>query len=278
MTEKRKLTAKFISLVLILALLPGCGDPHRGQVQVFDGVSEVWITPEKDVPVNTFGTDNFYTGEDGEPVYLGTQYTAMKGVDVSYYQGKVDWNAVRADGVEFAFIRCGYRGYSQGAIKQDEQFENNITGALAAGLRVGVYFFSQAVTADEAREEAEFTLGLINGRGVTMPVVFDWERIDGESGARTNGLDSETLTNCALTFCRTVKEAGFTPGVYFYRNTAYYGYKLASLTDYVFWLSAPGAYPNFYYAHAIWQYSFEGKVDGISGSTDLDMYFFPAQQ
>jgi lysozyme len=275
---KRMLKIKILALILALcALLSGCGSLHWGQVQVNDGTGEVWITPEKNVPVSTFSSDQFSLDENGEPVFTGTGYTVMKGVDVSYYQGDIDWKAVRADGVEFAFIRCGYRGYSEGAVNEDEKFAANIKGALEAGIKVGVYFFSQAVTVQEAQEEAQFTLKQIAGYDVTLPVVFDWERIDSADEARTNDLASETLTACALKFCQTVKAAGYEPGVYFYTNTGYYGYELAQLTDYVFWLSEPGDSPDFYYAHSIWQYSFKGTVDGISGSTDLDMYFTPVK-
>jgi lysozyme len=275
---KRMLKIKILALILALcALLSGCGSLHWGQVQVNDGTGEVWITPEKNVPVSTFTSDQFSLDEKGEPVFTGTGYTVMKGVDVSYYQGDIDWKAVRADGVEFAFIRCGYRGYSEGAVNEDEKFTANIKGALEAGIKVGVYFFSQAVTVQEAQEEAQFTLKQIAGYDVTLPVVFDWERIDSAGEARTNDLASETLTACALKFCQTVKAAGYEPGVYFYTNTGYYGYELAQLTDYVFWLSEPGDSPDFYYAHSIWQYSFKGTVDGISGSTDLDMYFTPVK-
>lgn len=267
-----RITALFTALLLGLS---ACGDPHKGQVQVYDGTGEVWITPAKGVPVSTFTKDVFSLDEDGMPVYIGDAYTVMKGIDVSFYQKKIDWKAVAADGVQFAFIRCGYRGYTEGALKPDDQFKANITGALKAGLKVGVYFFSQAITADEGKEEAKYVLDQIAPYDVTLPVVFDWEHIGGEDGARTNELDSATLTDCAAAFCETVKAGGHAPAVYFYRNAGYYAFDLAKLKDYMFWLSAPGGFPDFYYAHDIWQYSFEGKVDGIEGNADLDMYFTP---
>ena len=270
------LKIKILALILALcALLSGCGSLHWGQVQVNDGTGEVWITPEKNVPVSTFSSDQFSLDENGEPVFTGTGYTVMKGVDVSYYQGDIDWKAVRADGVEFAFIRCGYRGYSEGAVNEDEKFAANIKGALEAGIKVGVYFFSQAVTVQEAQEEAQFTLKQIAGYDVTLPVVFDWEHIDSEASARTAQVDGETVTACAAAFCEKAKAAGYEPCIYFYRNTGYYVYDLTKLTDYTFWVSTPGNYPDFYYAHTIWQYSFEGQVPGIAGNTDLDMIFTP---
>lgn len=276
---KRTTALKIIALFLALLLgLSACGDPHKGMVEVNDGTGQVWITPEAGVPVSTFSQKDFSVDEDGMPVYKGDAFTVMKGVDVSFYQGEIDWDAAAADGIQFAFIRCGYRGYTEGVLKPDEQFGANIAGALKAGLKVGVYFFSQAVTPDEAAEEAAYALKLIAPYQVTLPVVFDWERIDGQETARTNNLDSATLTDCAVAFCQAVKAAGYTPGVYFYRNTGYYGFDLTKLTDYVFWLGTPGDYPDFYYAHTIWQYSFEGAVDGIAGSADLDLLFTPVQK
>jgi lysozyme len=276
-TYRNKIFRAASALVLVLCLLmSACGDPHKGQVQIFDGSAQVWITPEKGVPVSTFNASDFkLEGEAQEPVYVGTDFTVSKGIDVSYYQQDIDWMKVAASGVEFAFIRCGYRGYTAGTMSEDEKFKDNIAGALKAGLQVGVYFFSQAVTAGEAAEEAQYVIDMIKDYNVTLPLVFDWERIDSEDSARTAQVDGETVTACAAAFCEKVKAAGYEPCIYFYRNTGYYVYDLTKLTDYTFWVSTPGNYPDFYYAHTIWQYSFEGQVPGIAGNTDLDMIFTP---
>ena len=265
-----------LTLAAALLLTTGCGDPHKGQVLIDDGNAQVWITPAPGVPVSSFTSEQFSVDENGVPAYSGSDYTTMRGIDVSYYQKEVDWKAVAKSGVEFAFIRCGYRGYSKGAISTDEQFAANIQGALKAGIKVGVYFFSQAINVEEAKEEARYALELIAPYKVTLPVVFDWENIEsGDGDVRTAELDGTTLTDCALAFCETVKAGGYTPCVYFYRHTGYYSYDLSRLTDYTFWLSRPGTYPDFYYAHAIWQYSFEGQVPGIEGSTDMNLMFIP---
>ena len=116
--------------------------------------------------------------------------------------------------------------YGNGELYTDDNFIKNIEGAKAAGLRVGAYFFSQAITADEAKAEAKFVLDLLDGRELDLPVFFDWERISGDD-ARTDGLDNETLTDCAVAFCETIKAAGYEPGVYIYNDTGYYGYDLA---------------------------------------------------
>lgn len=136
----------------------------------------------------------------------------VPGVDVSYYQGDIDWEQVAGSGIEFAMIRVGYRGYGTGKLVEDEKFHQNIQGALAAGLDVGVYFFSQALNVEEALEEADFMLERIADYNITMPVVFDWEFVNDE--ARTANMDRRTLTDCCLAFARYMEEKGYRPMSY----------------------------------------------------------------
>lgn len=159
---------------------------------------------------NTYIPQAFVRGENGWISYPD----ALQGVDVSVYQGEIDWQAVADAGVDFAIIRVGYRGYSQGAIQPDTNFQKNMEGALKAGLDVGVYFFSQATTVREAEEEADYVLEAIRNYPVTYPVVFDWEFIDGQQ-ARTDEIEGERMTECAKTFCELVRAGGYTPMVYF---------------------------------------------------------------
>ena len=196
----------------MLLTLAACGepepDPHEGMAYVNTGANWEWIYPAEGVAVSDFTQDDFTTNADGLPEYTGDAYDTRLGVDVSFYQGEIDWEAVAADGVEFAMIRCGYRGSESGTIVVDEQFENNINGALAAGLDVGVYFFSQSTGAIEAAEEANFVLDLISGYDITMPVAFDWEPLE---GSRAEDIDRSELTASAVVFCEMVKDAGYTP-------------------------------------------------------------------
>lgn len=248
-------------------------DPHEGQVRVSDGAGgTMWVELYEGVSKSAYEPGDFY-GEEGYICFSGEGYTALRGIDVSFYQGKIDWDAVAADGVEFAIIRAGYRGYSQGGVFEDEMFRENVSGALEAGLRVGVYFFSQAVNTAEAEEEARFVLELIEGYDVTMPVIFDWENIGNGETARTDNVSGRMLTDCALAFCGAVEAAGYEPGVYFYRRLGYYQYELDRLSGLTLWVSAPGQTPDFYYEHEMWQYSFTGQVEGIEGDTDLNLYF-----
>ena len=249
-------------------------DPHYGQVEVFNGEDYVWISPEEGVATNTLKAEEFKTDSDGRPVYTGTQFKVMTGIDVSQYQGEIDWQKVYDSGIRFAIIRAGGRYYGEkGEMYTDDYFAANLEGAKKAGLKVGVYFFSQAISTEEAREEARYTLELIGDTQLDLPVFCDWERV-ADTEARTNGLDGATMTDCTAAFCQTIELAGYAAGVYVYPDTGYYGYELARLTDYTFWCTSLGNHPFFYYAHTLWQYSFDGKVPGIDHKCDMNMMFY----
>lgn len=195
------------------------------------------------------------------------------GIDVSQYQGKIDWNAVKADGVRFVIVRVGGRGYTEGKLYEDTMFEEYVAGASKAGLTVGVYFFSQAISTAEAKEEAEVVLEKIKGHEITGPVVFDWEVI-GKSSARTYGIETDVLCDCANTFCGMVKDAGYTPMIYFNKYAGYVKYDLREVLDYDFWFAEYDVdAPGFYYDFQMWQYTSKGRVNGISGNVDMDLWF-----
>lgn len=198
---------------------------------------------------------------------------SINGIDVSYHQGEIDWEQVAASGIEFAIIRVGYRGYGQsGKLVEDTEFHNNIQGALAAGLDVGVYFFSQAVTLEEVEEEAAFLLERIGDYAFTMPVVFDWEYVSDQ--ARTANVDARTLTDMTLHFCGIMEEAGYQPMVYFNRNQAANLMYLEELTDYPFWLAAYTDRMTYAYKVDMWQYTDNGRVAGIAGPVDINILFY----
>lgn len=239
---------------------------HEGQFQY--GTS--WLDIQENVPKFSRDTKNFYTDEKGRIQYSGAD--TMTGIDVSSYQKEVDWNKVAADGIDFAIIRLGYRGYGTGKICLDSYFKKNIQGALDAGLKVGVYFFSQAVTPEEAAEEAKYVLSYIQDYEITLPVVFDWETVSSSSG-RANKLDPDTLSQCAVAFCSTVKDTGYDAMVYFNKYLGYRKYDLSQIANQGFWLAEYTEKPSFYYDFKMWQYSSKGSVDGISGNVDMDLLF-----
>ena len=261
------------SLLLIWLFRPAPVDPHEGQVLINDGFGMVWITPLEGVEVNKLSQAEFRIA-NGQPYYTGEDFVTRRGIDVSEHQYDIDWElAGRAD-IDYAYIRLGYRGYTEGGLFEDPYYQANIKGALKSGLDVGVYIFSQAISVEEAVQEAEFVIDHLKGYKVTLPVIFDWEKIEG-GGARTDNLDPAVLTDCAIAFCQTIEAAGYEPGVYFNRYIGYYGFNLSRLTDYTFWVAVPGEYPDFYYASSMWQYSFEGTVPGINTPTDMNLMFIP---
>lgn len=251
-------------------------DPHAGQVQVYDGFDWVWMTPYSNVPVNDLAEKDFAM-LDSIPTYSGIKYSVSRGIDVSEHQQTIDWRSVAASGIDYAYLRAGRRGYTEGGLFDDSRFVENARGCAEAGIPIGVYFFSQAITVGEAIEEANYVVNLIRGNGVTtnLPVVFDWEKIPDEP-ARTDGLGMDALTDCAIAFCETVKSYGYEACVYFNRNVGYYGFDLSRLTEYTWWFSLPEfAYPSFYYAVDMWQYSFTAVIPGISTPVDVNLWFKP---
>ena len=229
---------------------------------------------EPTVPENSYDPAGFYE-EGGFKRYKSDDTLASVGVDVSSHQQEIDWELVAANGVEFAMIRVGYRGYTEGEIQSDDYFVQNIEGARAAGLDVGVYFFSQALDEQEAIDEANYVLEQIKDYPLSYPVIFDWEDI--EADARTDGMDSVQLTKNAIAFCDTIKQAGYRAGVYFNQRFGYEEFDLESLQDYVFWLAEYNDTPSFSFHFQIWQYCNDGRVDGIKTDVDLNLAFLRAK-
>lgn len=206
-------------------------------------------------------------------------YTVLNGIDVSYYQSNIDWNAVKADGIDFAIIRVGYRGYGDsGNLREDAKYAQNIQGALNAGLKVGVYIFSQATTTAEAIEEADFVLSRISGYNITFPVVMDFEYASvkgGEGGRLYNaGLSKRAATEVCKAFCQRVTSAGYRPMVYANKsmlNSAVYADEISASYD--IWL-ANYTYETAYSGdYTCWQYTSSGSVNGISGRVDMNFWY-----
>ena len=225
-----------------------------------------------DLAPNRYDSGAFVV-EDGFLTYRGDAPSYV-GIDVSSHQGQIDWAQVAAAGVDFAMIRAGYRGYYNPTLNQDAYFTYNIQQALAHGLEVGVYFFSQAVTEEEAEEEARLLLEWIDGYDITYPVVFDWESVDDED-SRTRDTDGETVTRCAQVFCSIIEDASYLPMTYGSPSKIYAGgIDLTQLQDYPFWLAhytTDWVPTSFRYHYHMWQYSSSGSVPGIEGRVDLDL-------
>lgn len=226
------------------------------------------------VPVNEYDPALFIKDSKGFMTYADPDVETALGIDVSVYQGEIDWQKVADAGIDFAIIRVGYRGYgSEGKMMPDKYYTQNIQGALEAGLDVGVYYFSQAITVEEAREEAAYVIEQVKDYDLTYPVVFDWER-QNYAGSRTQKVPSvSTMCQMANAFCEDVTAAGYEAMVYFNPSEGYKQYDLSQLMDYPFWLAQYNSIPTFYYDFDMWQYTSSGRVPGISGNVDINLHF-----
>ena len=217
--------------------------------------------------------------------YIGGDFDTRFGIDVSAYQNRasenqtIDWQKVRADGVEFAMVRIGLRGTSTGSINADAFYAQNIDGAMAAGIETGVYFFAQAITVEEAIEEADFVISLLKDHQINGPVAYDWEMHD--SSYRVYGTTPEMATACAIAFCQRIAEAGYTPMIYAGQYVSYIKYDQGAIAPYLCWYpeykstSSEKLYPTFYYQPDYWQFSSSCTIDGIGGRVDANIQFIP---
>lgn len=231
------------------------------------------------------GGSTYYYDKDGKPV-TGTQVingvtyqfaadgkltsaSGVLGIDVSKWNGVVDWNAVKAAGVEFVIIRVGYRGSSAGALIDDAMFTTNIQGAKAAGLKVGVYFVTQAINDVEAVYEASMVLDRVRGYSLDMPIFLDVE----PSGGRGDTIDKATRTAVITAFCETIRSAGYTPGIY--ANKTWLNSKMdtSAFGNYVIWVAHYSSVCGYTGRYTCWQYTDKGTLPGINGSVDLNLWY-----
>ncbi|MBQ8296825.1 MAG: glycoside hydrolase family 25 protein [Ruminococcus sp.] len=233
---------------------------------------EIFLPVYEDVPACSLNMDSLIT-RNGYSFYKENgEITSIPGIDVSVYQGDIDWQQVKAAGIEFAMIRVGYRTYGGGEIKFDDNFAKNLEGANAAGIKTGVYFFSQAVTVEEAVEEADAVIDAIAPYDITYPVVYDWELIYDDK-ARTDDMPVDVLTDCCIAFCERVESVGYTPMIYQNKKTTLFKLDLPRLQEYDFWLAEYNPEPTYYYDYQMWQYTQSGRIPGISGDVDLNISF-----
>ena len=236
-----------------------------------------YLPVEKGATKHRYDWDNLVHYSYEKDYVVNGSSRALKGVDVSVFLGNIDWYSVKADGVDFAFIRLGYRGYTNGAIKVDSNFHQNIQGAKAAGVRVGVYFYSQAISRAEAIEEAQFCIDELSGYSLDLPVVFDLEGAQ-TNQYRTRGLGTQTAVNMVKAFCDTVENAGYDSMYYSYAKfLAEHEGMVAQLEGYDLWMAMYYRVPFFPYNFQIWQYSSTGRVAGIPKEVDMNLWFLDYQ-
>lgn len=223
-----------------------------------------------------YNLDYFINGDTGVSYEGDENFTTRKGVDVSKWQSNVDWEKVKAAGYEFAFFRLGYRGYQEGGLFMDETFYQNMENAGNAGLDLGVYFFSQAISEEEAIEEANFVLDALKNYEIQLPIVYDPEFVY-EEDSRTKDLTNEQITKNSIAFCNIIEKAGYDSMIYASMYCQAEILDMAELKDYTFWYADYMEKPQTSYDFTYWQYSDTASVDGIEGNVDVNIQFIPKE-
>lgn len=193
------------------------------------------------------------------------------GIDVSSWQGDIDWDKVRESGIEFVIVRAGYRGSVTGSIVRDKYFDANVSGAQQAGLQVGVYFVTQAVNEAEAVEEASAVMEMCAPYNLELPIYLD---VEGSNGGRGDQIDKDTRTAVCEAFCRTLENAGQSGGVYACRYWLTNNIDASRLDRYNVWLAEYRSAPLYNGYYSMWQYTSKGHVDGINGNVDFDILYY----
>lgn len=244
-------------------------DGRHTKVTNRDG-SEDWVTINNYLPKSTLDVTNLESQKNIMKYFTDGKQTSYMGVDVSKYNSYVDYNALKNAGVQYVMIRVGARGYQSGKISMDEYFADNIQQATQAGLPVGLTFYSQAVSVQEAQEEAQTVLGSIGSYKITYPIAFDMEHADNDT-SRIDTLTVDQKTAITKAFCDAIKKAGYVPIIYGNKEWLIKEINLTKLTDYDVWLSQQEDTPDYPYKFSMWQYSASGTIDGISGNADLNI-------
>ncbi len=268
-------TALLVVLIIAISAVMLAQGPRTSSVELIekDGdkakVNDMYegdmTIPYYDIPTNTCNPEDFKE-DKGVVTYAGTSYV---GINVSWKMGDIDWQAVADSGVDFAMIRVGHREYEKGRIARDPKFEENMQGAIDAGLPVGVYFYSKAVTDAEADEEAAFVLEQTRLYRVTCPIAIYWEydrKDDGEidEKSRTVRCNGDQVTGFIQTFCKKVKSTGYDAAYYCTKDMGYNSLDLSRLVDYDMWYAEQRPAPSFYYQFQMWQYTKDADVPGIT--------------
>ncbi len=237
-----------------------------------------FVPVDESIPRNNYSHSDFAMSDSGMMEYVGdSDVEIVHVIDVSKHQGVVDWEEVADAGVEYAMIRVGFRGYGSGAIVTDDYFEDNIQGARKAGIKVGVYFYTQAIDEDEGREEAEFVIDAISPYKIELPVAIDVERPD-DSTARGNQITREVRTEAVKAFCECIEDAGYEPMIYGGTNTFAEMLDIKEVYSYPVWYAFYNNYMYYPYPVRMWQYSTDGSVPGIKVNVDMNVWMIEPEE
>lgn len=234
-----------------------------GKVYYFDE-NHQYVTGDQ-----VIGSIKYSFREDGTLV----EALETRGIDVSKWQANIDWKAVAGAGIDFAIIRVGYRGYTGGTLVEDEYFRKNIAGATKAGIKVGVYFFSQAVTEAEAIEEASAAIAAVKGYHLDYPIFIDTEWSGGYPNGRADKLSKADRTKVVKAFCKTVRNSGYKAGVYASKSWYHDNLYADELNEYFIWVAQYNTECNYTGKYDMWQYTSQGSVPGIKGNVDMNVCY-----
>ncbi|MDE6944942.1 MAG: glycoside hydrolase family 25 protein [Lachnospiraceae bacterium] len=248
-------------------------DGRHTQVTNRDGTEE-WVMLNPYLKKNTYDFTNLEEKAGLRRYMENGKKISYVGVDLSKQNGDVNFNSMKAAGVDYVMIRLGGRGYSTGQISLDENFKKNIEGAAAAGLDIGVYFYSQAISQEEALQEVNFVIQNLESyrASVKYPIAFDMEFVANDT-ARIDSLTKDEKTNIATSFLESVKAAGYVPMLYGDKEWLLKEIDLARLQSYDVWLVQEQELPDYPYQFTMWQYSTEGVVNGVTGDANLNISF-----
>lgn len=246
-------------------------DGKHTKITYADGTEE-WVVISQQLSKNTYDYTKLVSQSGVMKYYVDGTKASYFGVDISKSQGYIDFNKLVKAGVDFVMIRVGVRGYGTGQLVEDEYFADNIKGATDTSLHVGLYFSSQAVSKDEAVEEANMVLSMIGDYDIDYPIVFEMETVVNDTG-RGDKLTKDERTEIAKAFLDTIKAAGYIPMIYGNKEWLFNKVDLLKLTDYDIWLSQEGDLPDYPYQFSMWQYNKKGNIQGISGEVCFNISF-----
>ena len=252
-------------------------ETENGKFNIISKGTGLYLTVEKNEIQN--GTRVLTYGKSGKEnqEFTFEKVTELNGIDVSVYQGNIDWKAVKESGVDFAMIRVGYRGWGTGRIVYDSNYKYNLENALKNGIKCGVYFYTQAINEAEAREEADFIIDAIKQYNITYPVVIDSEESTTAKIGRADKLSVEERTRICDAFCKRVEERGYTGMIYASKYWFHFNLDMKKLSGYKIWLAhytgSPENKTDYNGKYDIWQYTSKGNISGISGNVDLNIIF-----
>lgn len=259
-------------VIALVFIVRSCAPQEQSDEQVSSNNEVSLAIPDaKSLYADLFDWDDLSTSDQLYSYSSGGQTLSSVGVDVSEHQGDIDWQQFASEGIEFAYIRAGYRSTDIGALVKDANYDANMQGALSAGLKVGVYFYSQAITEDEAREEADFVCDTIGEQALDYPIAFDFEPSqDSSIEMRIDDLSDDQMTAIAQAFCERIVERGHKAVVYGNQFDLNH-FDLDSLRDYGFWYAEYDSKPSSPLSFGIWQYTNSASLDGCDEKVDLNL-------